>query len=168
MLSNRLGQGLLAALIAASLGAAMAAAAAPAPAASDAETLHALQQSRNGAIAAHDAERLGALMAEDMSFSSQVLHRQGRSDVLAAWSGLWKRRPDLAIRFDPDRTRLNPAMNVAAETGRWTETWSEADGPVRLSGTYLTVWSRNSAGAWQIAAETIAPLRCKGGAYCRR
>ena len=143
-------------------------AAAPDISAADAKALAARQQAYNRAIAAHDAQRLGALLTDEATFSSHILHRQGRADVLATWTGLWTRRPDLAMRFDPDRTRINPAMNVAAETGRWTETWAEPDGRVTMSGTYLTVWSRDSSGTWRIAAETIAPMRCEGGTYCRR
>jgi ketosteroid isomerase-like protein len=164
MRSDRLRQGLFAIWMAI---------AAPTPAATasdtaDAKVLATQQQAYNRAIAAHDAQRLGALMTDDVSFSSHILHRQGRADVLATWTSLWSRRPDLAMRFDPDRTRINPNMNVAAETGRWTETWSELDGRVTMSGTYFAVWRRDANGAWHIAAETIAPFRCEGGAYCRR
>jgi ketosteroid isomerase-like protein len=167
MRSDRMRQRLFGTLIATSLATA-GIAAAPAAMPSDAGALQAQQQAYNRAIAAHDAQRLGTLMTEDVSFTSHILHRQGRADVLATWTGLWARRPDLAMRFDPDRTRISAAMNVASETGRWTETWSEPDGRVTMSGTYFTVWSRDTSSAWHIAAETIAPMHCQGGAYCRR
>jgi len=166
MESDGLRQGLFAAWIAATIAAPTLAAAASH--ADDAKALAVQQQAYNSAIAGHDAQRLSALLTDDASFSSHILHRQGRADVLATWTSLWSRRPDLAMRFDPDRTRINPTMNVAAETGRWIETWSEPDGRVTMSGTYFTVWSRDNSGAWHIAAETIAPMRCEGGAYCRR
>ena len=165
MLRDRRGWALAAVVVAGGLiGAAISAAPVMAPA----KALEAQQIARNHAIAAHDAGLLGPILADDISFSSHILHRQGRADVLATWTGLWKKRPDLGMRFQPKRTQVSASFNAAAETGTWTERWTEADGPVTLSGTYLTVWSRRATGAWQIAAETIAPLRCDGGGYCRR
>jgi len=133
-----------------------------------AEGLRAQQIARNAAIATHDRDRLGSVLAEDVSFSSHILHRQGRDAVIETWTGLWTRRPDLQMTFQADRTRASASFNAVAESGTWTERWTETDGLVTLSGTYLTVWSKDKAGQWRIAAETIAPLRCKGGAYCRR
>ena len=168
MQSDRLRHGIFAALMAGSLIAAVGVAPCARAADAGADVLQVQQSARNRAIAAHDAELLGSLFADDVSFNSHILHRQGRPDVLATWSGLWTRRRDLAMHFEPHRTRINPTMDVAAESGKWTEQWAEPDGQVTLSGTYLTVWNRDRSGAWRIAAETIAPLQCKGGAYCRR
>ena len=107
MRSDRWRQGLLAAWIACAVAASPLTAAAPDISAADAKALAARQQAYNRAIAAHDAQRLGALLTDEATFSSHILHRQGRADVLATWTGLWTRRPDLAMRFDPDRTRIN-------------------------------------------------------------
>lgn len=75
------------------------------------------------------------------------------------------RRPDTKWVREPTHIAVFDAWHVASEHGRWTGTWTDPDGPVRISGTYLAQW-RFSDGRWKIQAEVFVPLTCEGGGYC--
>ena len=78
-----------------------------------------------------------------------------------------RRRPDTKWVREPTRITVFDRWQVASEDGRWTGTWTDPDGPVRITGTYLAQW-RLTNGQWRIQAEVFVPLACEGGAYCQR
>ena len=54
---------------------------------------------------------------------------------------------------------------MASERGEWTGRWTEPDGVVQVSGTYLAQW-RKVNGTWLIQAEVFVPTSCQGSKYC--
>jgi hypothetical protein len=56
---------------------------------------------------------------------------------------------------------------MAAEHGRWTGSWTDPDGTIRLTGSYYAKW-RKLDGQWLIESEIFVPETCTGGAYCTR
>jgi ketosteroid isomerase-like protein len=129
--------------------------------------LHAAQAARAAAFQAHDVDALAALVEPDFNFSSHKFHLQGREAFAKGWRGLLSRRPDLEFVHTAQSLRLSDDGQDAVEQGLWRERWREPDGPVILTGEYLTVWVSDADCKWRVASEVIAPLACEGGAYCR-
>jgi hypothetical protein len=77
------------------------------------------------------------------------------------------RRPDTIYTRTPSTVHAMAAWKVALESGDWVATWTDIDGPVRVSGNYMAQWLRSEAG-WRIQGELYVPTSCAGGAYCER
>lgn len=122
----------------------------------------------NTAIAAHDTAGIAREWMPDIhvvaSTGSQTAGVQANVRSMAEQ---FTRRPDVKWVRESTRIAVFDAWQVASEEGRWTGTWTDPDGPVRISGTYLAQW-RFSNGRWKIQAEVFVPLACEGGAYCAR
>jgi hypothetical protein len=80
---------------------------------------------------------------------------------------LHRKRPDIALGFEPARIEVNEPWGWASEQGRWREQWTEPGGPVVLSGPYFALWQRD-AGAWKLVSMSFVASECAGGEYCRQ
>lgn len=121
----------------------------------------------NRAIANHDQAHL----ADDWTDDLRVITSRGRlttdrAGYLQGWADHFAERPDVRYDRRPERIEIQDAWGTASETGTWTGAFTDADGPVRLSGRYLAQWRRTPAG-WKLSAEAFVALTCSGGAYCR-
>lgn len=122
----------------------------------------------NAAIAAHDTAAIAREWMPDLHVvSSTSGQNAGAAANLRSMQAQFDRRPDTRWVRTPARITVNERWDVAAEAGRWIGTWTDPDGPVRITGTYLAQWRRAAAG-WRIQAEVFVPLECTGGAYCER
>lgn len=122
----------------------------------------------NAAIAAHDTAAIAREWMPDVHVVTSTGFESAGSDANAkAMAEQFARRPDTKWVREPTRITVFDAWDVAAEEGRWTGTWTDPDGKVRITGTYLAQW-RLSDGRWRIRAEVFVPLSCEGGAYCER
>jgi ketosteroid isomerase-like protein len=65
----------------------------------------------------------------------------------------------------PDRIEVSSAAPLAAEHGRWVGL--NPDRSVAYRGTYLAMWRRTDAGAWEIRSELFVVLSCGVGDACR-
>ena len=65
----------------------------------------------------------------------------------------------------PDDVRVFAPWGMASERGRWTGSWTDADGKIVIGGSYFAKW-RKANGVWLIESETYVPETCTGGAYC--
>ena len=77
------------------------------------------------------------------------------------------RRPGVVFRRTPEEVRVFDSWRMASERGRWTRSWTAADGEVRIGGSYCAKW-REINGRWLIESETFVPEACRGGADCNR
>jgi ketosteroid isomerase-like protein len=120
----------------------------------------------NAAIAAHDTAAIAREWMPDIHVVSSASAQTAGADAnAAAMSAAFARRTDTKWVRTPVRVRVFDAWQVASEEGEWVGTWTEPDGPIRISGTYLAQW-RTLRGAWRIQAEVFVPVRCEGGAFC--
>ncbi len=134
----------------------------------DARAIRTRRESSNIAIARHDTAGLGAIMAPNVvvvpSTSAQTL---GREENVLRFAEQFRTRPDVVYRRAPDEVKVFAPWRMASEAGRWTGSWTDADGKVTIGGSYFAKW-RQLNGEWFVESETYVPERCTGSAYCSR
>jgi ketosteroid isomerase-like protein len=116
-----------------------------------------LRNQSNAAIAAHDLSGTTRLIDPNV----RVLRSNGGFvDGGAAMSEVYAQAFADPAFVTYIRTPKQIVVNgmVASEIGHWTGIWRK----YKITGNYLTRWSRQADGAWKIVAEMYAPMRCKG------
>lgn len=137
----------------------------PPPAADDAAIRAARAQS-NQAIAAHDVPGIARHWMPDVHIvTSTSAQGSGRDVNGQRMADQFTRRPDTVYVRTPSTVDVFAAWGVASERGEWTGRWTEPDGVVQVSGTYLAQW-RKTNGIWLIQAEVFVPTTCTGSTYC--
>lgn len=122
----------------------------------------------NQAIAAHDLAGIGRAWLPDVHVvSSTSTQTAGREANLQRLVRQFTSRLDTVYVRRPRTIDVYAPWAVASERGEWTGKWTEPDGPLEISGTYLAQW-RKVDGQWQIQAELFVPTRCTGAAFCRQ
>ena len=122
----------------------------------------------NAAIAAHDTAGIAHEWMPDVHVvSSTSTQNAGVAANIASMAAAFARRPDTKWVRTPGSIDVLAAWNVASERGTWVGTWTDPDGPVRISGTYQAQW-RFDGSRWRIQAELFVPTACDGGAYCHQ
>ena len=120
----------------------------------------------NAAIAAHDPAAIARVWMVDVhvvsSTSAQTAGRELNQERMARQ---FANRPDTIYVRRPTVIDVYSAWAVASERGEWTGRWTEPDGIVEITGTYLIQW-RKVDGVWLIQAELYVPLQCSGSRYC--
>lgn len=148
------------------LGLALRVAPAIAQGASDEQQIRARRESSNAAIAGHDPRGIGAILAPNVIVvTSNSVHRPGREANEQSFADQFRTRPDVLYRRTPEEVRVFRPWLMASESGRWTGSWTEADGKIQLTGRYFAKW-RQIGGQWFVESETYVPETCTGGAYC--
>ena len=134
----------------------------------DEKTIRESRAASNAAIAKHDAAGIARFWMDDIhittSTSAQAAGRAPNQDRMAQQ---FQRRPDTIYVRTPSTIDVFSAWSVASERGEWTGRWTEPDGKVEISGTYLAQW-RKIDGRWLIQSELYVPTKCIGGTYCRQ
>lgn len=140
--------------------------AAPPPAGAQAGSDEALiRQARarsNQAIARHDVPGIVAFLAEEFQVSaSNGSFMRGRDEMGKAFAARFAEFKDAVYVRTPESVEVNSAGTVAAESGRWTGSWTTPGGPFRTGGRYAASW-RKAGGTWLIHSELFVPLFCTG------
>lgn len=134
----------------------------------DERAIRELRASSNAAIARHDTAGVGAILASDLVVvTSNSIHVQGRAAHLMQFTDQFRTRPDVVYLRTPDEVRVFTPWGMASERGRWTGSWTDSDGKIRIGGSYFAKWRRIN-GTWLVESETYVPETCTGGTYCRR
>lgn len=134
---------------------------------SDEEEIRGARARSNAAIARHEASAIADTFMDDVTVVSSTGSREtGKAANQAAFARIFRTRPDVVYLREPEEVAVFPAWSVASERGRWKGTWTDADGKVEISGTYLAQW-RKVEDRWLIQAELFVPVVCRGGGYCR-
>ena len=135
---------------------------------SDEQQIRARRESSNAAIERHDPAGIGAVLASNVIVvTSNSVHREGRDANVESFAEQFRSRPGVIYRRTPDEVRVFAPWLMAAERGRWTGSWTDADGKIQLAGSYYAKW-RKVDGQWFVESETYTPDTCTGGAYCTR
>jgi len=145
---------------------ALAAAPAGAQTSDDERTIRLRRESSNEAIARHDTAGVGAILAGDVVVvTSNSVHAAGRDTNVRRFAEQFRTRPDVIYRRTPDEVRVFAPWAMASERGRWTGSWTDADGKILIGGSYFAKW-RKLDGVWLVESEIYVPETCTGGAYC--
>ncbi|NJD20028.1 MAG: nuclear transport factor 2 family protein [Gemmatimonadetes bacterium] len=132
----------------------------------DAQAIRTRRQSSNEAIARHDTAGIGAILAPDVVVvTSNSVHAMGRDTNVRRFAEQFRTRPDVVYVRTPDEVRVFAPWGMASERGRWTGSWTDADGKILIGGSYFAKW-RKRDGVWLVESETYVPETCTGGAYC--
>lgn len=129
---------------------------------SDEELIRQARAASNQAIARHDVPAIVALLADEFQVAaSNGSFMRGREEMGNAFAARFAEFRDAVYVRTPESVEVNPAGTMAAETGRWTGSWTTPGGPFRIGGRYAASW-RKVAGKWLIHAELFVPLFCTG------
>lgn len=122
----------------------------------------------NAAIAKHDAAGIARHWLDDISITTSTsAHAIGRAPNQERMAQQFERRPDTIYVRTPSTIDVFTEWAVASERGEWVGRWTEPDGKVEITGTYLAQW-RKVDGRWLIQSELYVPTRCKGSQYCAK
>ena len=125
-----------------------------------------LRESSNAAIARHDTAGIAAILAPQMRvLSSNSVATVGRDANVQRFTEAFSLRPDVVYRRTPGEVQLFAPWTMASESGRWTGSWTDVDGPLSIGGVYFAKW-RQFGGRWLVESETYIPDHCSGGKYC--
>jgi ketosteroid isomerase-like protein len=129
----------------------------PVSAAAERAALETRQAAFLTALAARDAERTAAHFADDA-----VLHVagmppiRGRAAIHRFYGNVF--RFMRASSSTPELLRMSHGADMAFSTGRVTNVFDGADGPVEHAGKFLLVWEKRG-GEWAIAVYGISSDR---------
>ena len=98
--------------------------------------------------------------------TSRSAQQVGRAASMTSFAEQFRTRSDVLYERTPEQVRIYEPWGMASELGRWTGSWTEADGKIQIGGIYFAKW-RLRNGKWMIESETYVPERCSGGSYCR-
>lgn len=133
----------------------------------DESAIRQLRASSNAAIARHDTGGIGAILATDVVVvTSNSVRGIGRGTNLQRLADQFRTRPDVVYERTPDEVRVFEPWGMASERGRWTGSWTDTDGKIRIGGSYFAKWRRVN-GRWLVESETYVPEQCTGGSYCQ-
>jgi ketosteroid isomerase-like protein len=117
----------------------------------------------NDAIANHDAETIGTLLAPNyhiVTGRSDQFH--GAEEEPHRWAGVFEKDSTVIYRRTSREIRVNELWGLAEELGNWTGSYSAENGMVNASGVYSAKWQRTENGEWLIQAEVFTTLECDG------
>ena len=129
---------------------------------SDEALIRQARAASNQAIARHDVPAIVAFLADEFQVAaSNGSFMRGREEMGNAFTARFAEFRDAVYLRTPESVEVNAAGTLAAETGRWTGSWTTPGGPFRTGGRYAASW-RKVAGRWLIHAELFVPLFCTG------
>jgi ketosteroid isomerase-like protein len=135
---------------------------------SDEQRIREARLRSNAAIAAKDTNGIAAAWTDDFHIvSSRNSEVSGKDAARHLFATEFQSKKGLLYIRTSDEVKVNPAWNMASETGHWTGTWQEPDGTVRIGGNYFAKWHKVD-GLWKIRAEIFVPLFCEGSSFCDR
>lgn len=122
----------------------------------------------NVAIARKEVDAIAAFWTDEIHVvSSTGVGLSGIEANRRFYTRQFASRPDTSYVRTPAAVQVMDAWGVALESGGWVATWTDADGPVEVTGFYMAQWLR-AGKDWRIHAELYTPTSCVGGAYCSR
>lgn len=132
----------------------------------DVAAIRAARADSNAAIARRDVPGISRHWMPDVHIvTSTSAQGSGRDANRQRMARQFTNRPDTVYVRTPSAVDVFQAWEVASERGDWTGRWTEPDGVVDISGTYLAQWRRVN-GTWLVQSELFVPTRCRGSKYC--
>lgn len=128
-------------------------------------TIRTTRERFNEAIANHDAETIGTLLAPEyhiVTGRSDQFH--GADEEPLRWADVFEKDSAVIYRRTSREIRVNELWGLAEELGNWTGRYSAENGMVNASGVYSAKWQRAENGEWLIQVEVFTTLECDGPA----
>ena len=133
----------------------------------DVAAVKAMRERSNRSIAAHDVAGIVRSLASNYHAVTSVgAVISSREEARRVFTEQFATRKDLLYERVPEQIDVFAAWGMAAESGHWRGQWSDADGQIRIGGSYFARWQREGD-EWRIQAEIFVPDRCEGGRFCR-
>ena len=133
---------------------------------SDEKSIRDSRAASNAAIAKHDTAGIARFWMDDIHITTSTsAHATGRGPNADRMTQQFQRRGDTIYVRTPSTIEVFAEWQVASERGEWVGRWTEPDGKVEISGTYLAQWRRIN-GQWLIQSELYVPTKCQGSKYC--
>lgn len=111
----------------------------------------------NQAYANHDAEAIAANYASDAALANPGLPLLTGTEAITKETRLFAADPNLKVEFAADRVQIAQSGDLAYTRGHYTLT--QTDPATRTaeqsSGSYLTVWQKQSDGNWKAVEDFI-------------
>lgn len=108
------------------------------------------------AVADRSVERFKAIVAEDAVFYGNTISH-GRDEVAANWAPLIT-DPKQALTWHPTEIDVAASGDLGYSSGPYELTVPGEDAkPVKLVGTYVSIWKRQKDGAWRIVRDIGTP-----------
>lgn len=117
----------------------------------------------NEAIANHDAETIGTLLAPEyhiVTGRSDQFH--GAKEESLRWVFVFEKDPTVIYSRISREIRVNELWGLAQELGDWTGSYSVENEKTNASGVYSAKWQRAENGEWLIQVEVFTTLECDG------
>lgn len=112
----------------------------------------------NRLIAAHEADRLGAIFLPEIRLitgEGQLI--DGARAVVEAYRAQFADRDFITYERTTSLVEVDAAGDRAAEHGQWLARWRASGGETCISGCYLAVWRRRT-GQWFLESELFVSL----------
>lgn len=123
--------------------------------------IRAARERFNEAIANHDAQAIGTLLAPEyhiVTGRSDQFH--GADEEALRWAEVFRKDPSVIYRRIPREIRVNENWGLAEELGNWSGSYSVENNIVNASGVYSAKWQRAENGEWLIQVEVFTTLNC--------
>ena len=136
--------------------------AAKANAENDTESIRALREHSNEAIARHDANAIGSFLSNDyvITISTGVIVRS-KDEHVRSFAEHFEEYPDVVYVRTPSQITISDAYPLALEQGTWVGTRTTRNGKLESGGKYAAAWRKTGKG-WKIYSELFVALYCHG------
>ena len=118
----------------------------------------------NQAYAAHDAATLAGAYADDAALANPGAPLVTGLDAIRKETAAFAADPNLKVQFASDRIQVAASGDLAYTRGHYTMTMTDpaTRKPAASSGSYLTVWRRQSDGGWKAVEDFVTPGAAAG------
>lgn len=121
----------------------------------DIEAVRQARLDQNHAMASGDVERAASFWTDDVTLrrglGASVIGKEAYRSLLDEQGLVYVRQPDLI--------EVSPHWPLAYESGTWTATSRDTNGPPMITGRYSAQWVKRE-GCWLIRAEVFVALTC--------
>ena len=113
----------------------------------------------NAAYAARDGEALAGAYADDAALANPGAPLATGKAAIRKETAAFAADPNLKVEFAADRIQVAASGDLAYTRGHYAMTYTDpaTRQPVSGTGSYLTVWQKQSDGSWKAVEDFITP-----------
>jgi uncharacterized protein (TIGR02246 family) len=113
----------------------------------------------NRAYAAHDSATLAGAYADDAALANPGAPLVTGLEAIRKETAAFAADPNLKVQFASDRIQVAASGDLAYTRGHYTMTMTDpaTSKPAASSGSYLTVWRKQSDGGWKAVEDFVTP-----------
>jgi uncharacterized protein (TIGR02246 family) len=113
----------------------------------------------NQAYASHDAATIAGAYADDAAMANPGALLVTGGDAIRKSTAAFAADPNLKVQFASDRIQVAASGDLAYTRGHYALTMTDpaTKKPSDSHGTYLTVWKKQTGGAWKAVEDFVTP-----------